>query len=359
MPIQNRLRSFVLFLFFSSKSLIDSFESSVKTSQKNSTLDLNSCSSISKMSRQVSNIITAQTPHWVGDGFRVYSVFGDYAFQKDHGLSPFLMFDYAAPKKFSSNKSGNPLGVGKHPHRGFETVTIAFQGEVEHADSLGARDVIKSGDVQWMTAGRGIIHQEYHSKNFSKTGGTFEMCQLWVNLPKKHKMTKPQYQPITSSQIPKVEIPFLPESLCDENISSAGTVKVIAGSFNGVKGPAKTFSPVELWDVHLPEKGLPVDLDFPKNNNCIIFVRKGKVDILGDGDMNKSVEVGPQSVAIMKNELGRSILSLRATEKNTCLLIIGGEPIDEPIAARGPFVMNTWDEIQQAIVDYNNGKMGR
>lgn len=318
------------------------------------------CTSNSKMRIRVSKIIPAQPQHWVGDGFHVFPVFGQYAFQQNHGLSPFLMFDYASPKKFPVNKQRQPLGVGQHPHRGFETVTIAFQGEVEHADSTGNNDVIKSGDVQWMTAGRGIIHEEYHSKEFSKTGGMFEMCQLWVNLPKKHKMTKPRYQPILADSIPAVKIPTEnKEEETEDATSSAGTVRVISGSFNGVKGPAKTFSPVELWDVLLPTKDLIVELPFPESYNCVVFVRKGEINVYGNDESESPDMVGSQAVAIMKGEAGGNVLRLSAKQKNTSLLIMGGEPIDEPIAARGPFVMNTSDEIRQAMIDFQSGRFGR
>jgi len=313
--------------------------------------------STSKMRLQISKIIPPQNPHWVGDGFKVFPVFGKYAFQQNHGLSPFLMFDYAAPKRFQPNKNKEPLGVGQHPHRGFETVTIAFQGEVEHSDSMGNKDIIKSGDVQWMTAGRGIIHQEFHSKEFSKAGGVFEMCQLWVNLPKKHKMTKPRYQSITNDDIPDVPI--------KSDDGYAGSVRVISGSFNGVNGPAKTFSPIELWDVTLPTKGHIVELPFPENFNCLIFVRRGEIDLFENKDKVEDSEkdqiqlLPSQAVAIMKSQSGKITLKLSATQKNTSLLIMGGAPIDEPVAARGPFVMNTWDEINKAMNDFQSGKMGR
>lgn len=305
------------------------------------------------MRLQVLKIIPATSPHWVGDGFKVYPVFGQYAFETN--VSPFLMFDYAAPKHFPANHR-KPKGVGRHPHRGFETVTIAFQGEVEHSDSTGSNGVIKSGDVQWMTAGRGVIHDEFHSKEFSRTGGVFEMCQLWVNLPKKHKLTKPRYQSIVSSKIPSVDIPLDGDDQCEDNNASPGVVRVISGSFDGVKGPAKTFSPVELWDVKLPTKGLRVKLPFPENFNCIVFVRDGEVNIFGENDDPKTI--GPQGVALMKYGPGMNVLEVSAKQKNTTLLIMGGEPIDEPIAARGPFVMNTFDEINQAWHDYSSGKMG-
>lgn len=321
----------------------------------------------SDMLLRVSKIIPAQPAHWVGDGFHVYPVFGRYAFRET--MSPFLMFDYAAPKKFPADPSRvrKPRGVGQHPHRGFETVTIAFQGEVEHADSVGNRDVIGSGDVQWMTAGRGIIHEEYHSRTFTKNGGTFEMCQLWVNLPKKHKMTKPRYQPILSKDIPTVtfdeatteDISAASEEKKDATNATTASVRVIAGSLNGVEGPAKTFSPVELWDVTMPRAGAVVNLPYPERSNCVVFVRRGGVNVFVDdgNDATRTESIGPQAVAIL--EPGGNTLRLSAHENDTSLLVMGGEPINEPIAARGPFVMNTVEELQQAMVDYSSGKMGR
>jgi len=280
----------------------------------------------------------------VGDGFEVFPVFADKAFTEE--LSPFLMFDYAAPKQFPVN-NGPPKGVGQHPHRGFETVTIAFDGEVEHADSVGNRGVIKPGGVQWMTAGRGIIHQEFHSTEFSKRGGIFEMCQLWVNLPKDQKMTAPKYQGIDDKDIPEVDIP-----------SGAGTVRVIAGSFGGITGPASTFSPVQLWDVKLPKEGAVADLPFQADHNCIVFVRRGGVDVLTGKDDDSADPLGPQDVALMKRESGDA-LRLRAAADDTRLVIMGGKPLNEPIAARGPFVMNTWDELMEANQDFRSGNFGR
>jgi len=294
--------------------------------------------------------ILPQTPrHWVGDGFHVHPVFASKAFTDE--LSPFLMFDYAPPTHFEPSR--HPRGVGRHPHRGFETVTVAFQGEIEHKDSTGNSDTIKPGDVQWMTAGRGIIHQEYFSDEFSKSGGTLEMCQLWVNLPAKNKMVKPGYQPILEKNIPSVELfPSSEDGECATTSESIGKVRVIAGSFQGTKGPASTFSPVELWDVILPKSNNIVDLPFPEDYNCIVFVRRGKASIL-DGSVN---EVGPQSVALMEKKGG--ILRVRGDADDTSLLVMGGLPLNEPIAARGPFVMNTWDEISQANRDYQFGNFG-
>jgi redox-sensitive bicupin YhaK (pirin superfamily) len=294
--------------------------------------------------------ILPQTPrHWVGDGFHVHPVFASKAFTEE--LSPFLMFDYAPPTHF---EPGHPRGVGRHPHRGFETVTVAFQGEVEHKDSVGNRDVIKAGDVQWMTAGRGIIHQEHFSEEFAQRGGTLEMCQLWVNLPAKDKMVKPGYQPIVEKDIPSVELFASSEDgECANNSESVGKVRVIAGTFQGTKGPASTFSPVELWDVILSKSNNVVDLPFPKDYNCIVFVRRGKASILDDDGIN---EVGPQSVALMERK--GSTLRVKADEDDTSLLIMGGMPLNEPIAARGPFVMNTWEELAQANRDYQLGNFG-
>ena len=210
--------------------------------------------------------------HWVGDGFHVYPVFADRAFTSE--LSPFLMFDYASPKEFGP--TSRRRGVGSHPHRGFETVTLAFQGEVEHGDSRGNRGVIGPGDVQWMTAGRGIVHEEFHSDKFTAKGGVFEMCQLWLNLPAKHKMDPPRYQPILASQIPSVP-------LGDGDNSEDGFVRVIAGEFKGVKGPAKTFTPVSLWNIEIAALNKPFDLELGDGHNCVVFVRSGRASVGGAG----------------------------------------------------------------------------
>ena len=264
------------------------------------------------------------------------------------------MFDYGAPKQFSS-KVGQPRGVGQHPHRGFETVTIAFQGEVEHHDSTGKSGIIEPGDVQWMTAGRGIIHQEYHSKKFTQEGGTFEMCQLWVNLPKKHKMAKPGYQGIKSGKIPVVNLPLNAE----EGSEPLGTARIIAGEIGATKGAAKTFSPVQMWDVSLPNAGAEVEFPFAEDHTCIVFVRRGSVEVLsGEGDDLKASKLGPQDVALMRTD-GSSLLKIRVVDPDSSIMIMGGEPLNEPIAARGPFVMNTQDQLRQAMIDYSNGKMGR
>jgi len=299
--------------------------------------------------KTVREICRKPPKHWVGNGFHVYPVFANKAFTSE--LSPFLMFDYAAPKEFPPSKSRDRRGVGQHPHRGFETVTIAFQGEVEHADSVGHTDVIKPGDVQWMTAGRGIVHEEFHSTEFSNRGGVFEMCQLWVNLPKSKKMTKAGYQPILAKDIPQVPLVVSETSNEEAKICTIdeGHARIIAGEFNGVKGPAKTFTPINLWIVNLLTKEKDFELDFKEGHTTVIFVRSGSVKVQG-----KSLNTA--DVAIM--DRAGSKLTVKAIEKNTSLLILSGEPIDEPIASRGPFVMNTQEELRQAMIDYQRGTHG-
>lgn len=234
-----------------------------------------------------------------------------------------------------------------------------MQGEIEHQDSAGNRGVIGEGDVQWMTAGRGIIHEEYHSKEFTKNGGTLEMCQLWVNLPKKHKMTKPRYQPILKEDIPEVPLPLGVDTSSENAV--LGKARIIAGELGETKGAASTFSPVQMWDVQLPHVGSEIDLPFPAHHNCIVFVRRGSVEVVSGDESDKKFKtstLGPQDVALMRLD-GSDILRLRVVQSDSALLILGGEPLDEPIAAQGPFVMNTQDEIRQAMRDFREGKMGR
>jgi hypothetical protein len=286
------------------------------------------------MAKSISLIMARQHPHWVGNGFHVLPVFGEQAFTK--ALSPFLMFDYASPKTFAATKEKR--GVGMHPHRGFETVTIAFQGEVEHKDSKGNTGVIGSGDVQWMTAGAGIFHEEFHSSKFAKTGGPFEMVQLWVNLPSYLKMTTPKYQAIEAKDIPEVPLP-----------GEAGKVRVIGGEYEGVKGAAATQAfdqprgMVQLWEVVL--NGGPVELKIPPKQTTILFTRRGTVT-LGDQTL-------PEQRAALLSEEGNVV---RLSSPGYCsLLVMGGDPIRdetgevEPIAAQGPMVMNTKQEIRDAM----------
>jgi len=258
------------------------------------------------------------------------------------------MFDYAAPERFAPTKK--TLGVGKHPHRGFETVTIAFQGEVEHADSLGNGGVIKAGDVQWMTAARGILHEEYHSTEFAKQGGVFEMAQIWVNLPKAHKMDPPRYQPIVSADIPAVPLRPADSSTCQAD--GVGEVRVIAGSFDGVKGPAKTVTPIEMWDVRFRTAQVPVQMHIADGHNVMLLVRHGGLRVGKEGK-----QMGAAQMATFERQ--GELIQVTATEADTQVLLLAGEPINEPIAARGPFVMNTDAEIMQANRDFMSGKMGR
>lgn len=304
--------------------------------------------------RTVQKVLPRPSPHWVGDGFRVYPVFDHLAFTND--ISPLLMFDYGEPRHFPPRPGTNvkPFGVGQHPHRGFETVTIAFQGEVEHHDNAGNSGVIGPGGVQWMTAGRGIIHEEYHSKKFTEAGGTFEMCQLWVNLPKKYKMTKPKYQGLSNDQIPIVSLPL--ENSDDSEV--LGTARIIAGDMGSTKGAATTFSPVQVWDIDLPKKDSIVDIPYPSNHRGMIFMRRGSVEVINDTNSGKVLQ--PQEVAILSQENNSETtidtIRVRVLENNTSILVLGGEPLNEPIAAQGPFVMNTQSEIVQAMNDFRSGK---
>lgn len=269
----------------------------------------------------------------VGDGFRVFNYFPGMISDRKL-VSPFLMLDFNPAYDFGPSEQ--PRGVDVHPHKGFETVTIAYQGSVAHHDSSGNSGVIHPGDVQWMTAGAGILHKEYHETNFSKAGGPFEMVQLWVNLPKKDKLTAPKYQALEAAKMNKVTLP-----------ENGGYVNVIAGSLNGMKGSASTFTPINVYDVKLNAKG-NLEFETPENHNTFILVINGKVEINGEtADTHQFV--------IFKNE-GESI-SIKA-ETDSVLLVLSGEPIDEPIAQYGPFVMNTQEELQEAFQEYQSGKFG-
>jgi redox-sensitive bicupin YhaK (pirin superfamily) len=271
--------------------------------------------------------------HWVGNGFPVRSVFSYN--DRATAFSPFLLLDYAGPAQFEPTTERR--GVGEHPHRGFETVTIVYAGEVEHRDSSGGGGIIGPGDVQWMTAAGGLVHEEFHGPTYAKTGGPFEMVQLWVNLPAKHKMAAPGYQGITSAQIPRVELP-----------DHAGAVRVIAGDYNGSKGPARTFTTVNLWDVTL-NAGAKATFKVPAGYTTLVFVLRGGVK-LADG-----TNVGEAEVAVLEREGDEFVVEASA---ETTLLVLNGEPFAEPVVGYGPFVMNSRREIEQAITDYQNGKMG-
>jgi redox-sensitive bicupin YhaK (pirin superfamily) len=272
--------------------------------------------------------------HWVGNGFPVRSVFSynDRAAE----LTPFLLLDYAGPATFAPTTERK--GVGEHPHRGFETVTIVYAGEVEHRDSSGGGGIIGPGDVQWMTAGGGLVHEEFHGPEFAKNGGAFEMVQLWVNLPAKDKLAQPGYQGITSAQIPRVALP-----------AGAGSVRVIAGDYNGTAGPAHTFSPVNVWDVSVKAGGRAT-FKVPAGYTTALFVLRGKIR-LADGEA-----VAEAELAVL--ERAGEEFSVEALE-DSVLLVLNGQPFAEPVVGYGPFVMNTRAEIQQAVTDFQNGKMGR
>jgi len=273
--------------------------------------------------------------HMVGDGFKVHNFFPSLPEIGMAGMSPFFLLDYGA--KWLVPPSEKPRGVGVHPHRGFETVTIAYYGKVAHHDSAGNSGVIAEGDIQWMTAGAGVLHKEYHEEEFSRKGGLLQMVQLWVNLPAEYKMTPAKYQAIENKDITKV--------LLSDGVSS---VELIAGEYNGKKGPATTFSPVNLFNARLIE-GAGAQFSFNKNQNTGMLVIEGEIRI------NKA-EIAPENNFILFKHDGEEIL-IEAIKKSV-VLVLSGEPIYEPIASYGPFVMNTKDEIKQAYEDYNNGKFG-
>jgi redox-sensitive bicupin YhaK (pirin superfamily) len=282
--------------------------------------------------KKVVDTLRSDGRHWVGDGFPVRSLFSYH--QDSAAVSPFLLFDYAGPHRF--DPTDNPRGVGQHPHRGFETVTIVYDGEVAHRDSAGNGGVIGPGDVQWMTAARGIIHEEFHSPNYSKTGGPFRMVQLWVNLPAKDKMSPPGYQAITSRDIPVVPV-------------RGGTARIIAGEFQGVRGPARTFTPVNLWDLRL-DRAADLTLDLPKGHNAMIAVLSGNVLINGTQTADEA--------EIVRLDREGSEVTIHP-DQEAILLILTGEPIDEPVVGYGPFVMNSEAEIKQAAYDFNSGRFGQ
>ncbi len=284
--------------------------------------------------KNIARILPSPQMHWVGDGFPVSSVISPHA--TGTSVSPFVLMDYAGPAKFGP--SDTPRGVDTHPHRGFETVTVVYQGELEHRDSAGNKGSIGAGDVQWMTAASGVLHEEKHSAKFTREGGVLEMAQLWVNLPAKHKKDTPRYQELQSATIPTV-------TLAD----GAGTVRVIAGDFEGTKGAAKTFTPLTLWDVKL-KAGAKVELPIAHGHTAAIFVRSGSLRV---GD---SPDVQPRQLVLFEQS-GDGVLVQAVSD--TELLVVGGEPINEPMVAHGPFVMNTVEEVQQAMSDYRSGKFGK
>ena len=282
--------------------------------------------------KKLSFIKRSNGSHWVGNGFPVRNIFSYNDIAQD--VSPFLLMDYAGPAQFEPTNERR--GVGPHPHRGFETVTIVYEGGVSHRDSAGGGGTIGEGDVQWMTAAGGVLHEEYHSPEYAKRGGAFEVVQLWVNLPARDKMTEPAYQSITDARIPKVDLP-----------DDAGSVRVIAGRYGAAEGPAHTFTPMNVWDMRL-QAGKTLSFDLPEGHTTALFVLHGAIRV-GTG------RVGEAEMAVMDRngtQLGFETL------QDSVLLLLGGEPLDEPIVGHGPFVMNTEDEIAQAIRDYRDGGFG-
>lgn len=282
-------------------------------------------------------ILTTYGPprgHWVGDGFPVRSLFS-YDRMGASNISPFLLLDYAGPSEFPPAQ--RPRGVGQHPHRGFETVTVVYSGELEHRDTSGAGGLIGEGDVQWMTAGAGIVHEEFHSQQFTEQGGLLKMVQLWVNLPASAKDTPAAYQTLLNKDIPRV-------SLEDDG----GTLRVIAGEYLEHKGPARTFTPINVWDLKL-EPGARVNLPVPKGHTTLVAVLNGSVQI-NDTDVLREAEL-----ANLDREGQEIVLE---SNNDARLLVLSGDPIDEPVVGYGPFVMNTEGEIKQAMLDFQSGKFG-
>lgn len=284
--------------------------------------------------KRVTSVHSAPRGHWVGDGFPVRSLFS-YDGNAEQ-LSPFLLLDYAAPAEFKP--AARKRGVGEHPHRGFETVTIVYQGEVDHRDSTGAGGHIGPGDVQWMTAGSGLVHEEFHSEAFTRSGGMMEMVQLWVNLPAKDKMTAPGYQTLLNEDIPSVALPH-----------DGGRVRVIAGEYAGERGPARTFTPINVWDVRL-NRDARVEFSLPEGHTLALVVLHGAVQV-NDEKLAREAE-------LVQFERTGSQFKLEANGE-AIVLVLSGEPLNEPIVGYGPFVMNSREEITQAINDFNSGQFGR
>lgn len=292
--------------------------------------------------KKVSGILRNNRMHWVGDGFPVRTLFAYNAQGND--ISPFLMLDYG---KGEFPPTTERRGVGEHPHRGFETVTIVYEGSVEHRDSGGGGGKIGRGDVQWMTAASGVVHEEFHGREFAETGGAFEMAQLWVNLPAKDKMTTPRYQEILDKDIPKVALP-----------DDAGTVRVVAGAYGGGEGPAKTFSRLNVWDVRL-KPGRAATFAVEDGDTVILPVFAGTVRVNASTGSARTGETVQAAEAALFEQSGASFRVENTGADEAKILFLSGAPLNEPIAGYGPFVMNTQEEIVQAIQDFQSGKMGR
>ncbi len=283
--------------------------------------------------REILRIDPPPAGHWVGDGFPVRSLLS-HRTQGDI-VSPFLLLDYAGPADFAP--APTPRGVGAHPHRGFETVTLVLDGEIAHRDSTGAGGVIGPGDVQWMTAGAGVLHEEMHTAAFTRSGGRFEVVQLWVNLPAAHKLTPPRYQTLLEVAIPHVDLP-----------NDAGLLRVIAGEYGGHLGPAQTVTPMNIWDVRL-DAGATATFRLPEGHTLILAALDGALRI------NHAETIDVAELVVFAREGGDIVVS---AQRDTKFLLLAGEPIDEPVAQQGPFVMNTMEEVRQALADYRDGRFG-
>jgi redox-sensitive bicupin YhaK (pirin superfamily) len=286
--------------------------------------------------REVVAVHDAAPPHWVGDGVPVRSIFSYDGLGRE-ALSPFLMLDYAAPRHF--DPAPTKRGVGVHPHRGFETVTVVYAGELEHRDSSGNGGRIGPGDVQWMTAASGILHEEFHSERFTREGGTMSMMQLWVNLPARAKMSPPRYQTILDATIPRV------------TLGEAGSLRVIAGEYGGHKGPAETFTPMDVWDLKVAP-GKSVTLELPDGHTAAI------VPMQGEARVNDAHRAGPAQLVRLAREGGAFTVAAGGDAELTAL-VLAGEPLGEPVVGYGPFVMNSEREIAQAFADFQSGRFGR
>ncbi|MBK3393514.1 pirin family protein [Psychrobacter sp. M9-54-1] len=330
--------------------------------------------------RAIKHIHNDKAPHWVGDGFYVKTLFNHLDNEADFNYQhtdPFLLLDYGQPTTFAPNPNheNEPHGIGQHPHKGFETVTIAYAGEISHADSAGGCGIIKEGDVQWMTAGRGIMHEEFHSPDFSRRGGLFSMGQLWVNLPSAHKLTAPKYQTLKRADLPIVDLSNI------ENGHAIGQAAIIAGEWQDTKGAASTFTPINMWNIALHSAG-STTLQVPSNHNIMILVQEGTL-LVND----KSVSAGSliqftaptvTDIAIIDFDNGQSAMQVSDSIKLTYpkpaddklsgdkqapstvkLLLLSGEPIGEPVVGYGPFVMNTQAELKQTFRDYQTGNFGK
>jgi quercetin 2,3-dioxygenase len=320
--------------------------------------------------RSIKHIHGEKESHWVGDGFFVKTLISHLDDNPDLDYShtdPFLLLDYAKPTTFSPNPAYKmqPHGVGQHPHKGFETVTIAYAGEISHVDSTGGRGDILEGDVQWMTAGRGILHEEFHSEAFGQRGGIFSMVQLWVNLPSTHKLTQPKYQSIKRADMPIVD-------LIDNGDEQTviGQAAIIAGDWHGITGAATTFTPINLWDIELHTAGT-TSLQVPKTHNTLLLIQEGQILINGTlVNAGNLIQFSAPIQAHVDTQTAHPSLPATDTIELTCpatttedtpikLLLLSGEPIGEPVAGHGPFVMNTQEELRQTFRDYQTGNFGK